>query len=147
MANIYAAISLWNAHALAAKRRRRLGKLYGDTDLIEHVIARLQLGWSPEQISGRLRLDGDPRRLSHETIYAFIYGSMGQAARLWELLASHRRKRGIRSARSPRGVHIPQRNNIEQRPAEIGRRTSFGHWECDLVMFRREHGKQRHVSD
>src|SRR3546814_6123742 len=32
-------------------------------------------------------------------------------------------------------------NTIKARPAEIGHRSSFGHWEGDLLAFRQEFGK------
>ncbi|MFC4732259.1 IS30 family transposase, partial [Salipiger abyssi] len=31
--------------------------------------------------------------------------------------------------------------NLSNRPDRVAERVEFGHWECDLVMFRKEHGK------
>ena len=137
-----------SAQQRTTQRRRRHGKLYSDPDLVAHVVAKLELGWSPEQIVGRLRLELDDRRLCHESIYRFIYGGGAgpDHLKLWQLLPSRRRKRRVRYARRPRGAHIPACNTIEQRPPEIGERSSFGHWECDLVMFRKEHGQRNIVS-
>lgn len=36
---------------------------------------------------------------------------------------------------------IPAERWIEARPAEVGDRSQFGHWEADLVIFARRHGK------
>jgi len=30
---------------------------------------------------------------------------------------------------------------LANRPERISERSEFGHWECDLMMFRKEHGK------
>ena len=54
-------------------------------------------------------------------------------------MARHRRR--TRYARKPRGLTIPLENTIELRPPEIGARTSFGHWEGDLIAFRQDFGK------
>ena len=50
-------------------------------------------------------------------------------------------RRRSRYARKPRGLTIPLENTIELRPPEIGARTSFGHWEGDLIAFRQDFGK------
>ncbi len=46
-------------------------------DVYSYVLDHLRAGWSPEEISGRLRREdhpGDPHwQICHETIYAFIY--------------------------------------------------------------------------
>src|SRR5919107_3946660 len=61
----------------ARARRQRLGKLSRHPALAVHVIECLKAAWSPEQIAGRLRVSGAPERVSHETIYRFVYGPQG----------------------------------------------------------------------
>jgi IS30 family transposase len=61
-------------HGMAKRRRTRRSKLLHHRALREHVVAQLREGWSPQQIAGRLKLDGHPAGLvSHETIYRHIY--------------------------------------------------------------------------
>ena len=62
----------------ARARRWRGSKLERDPDLRHTVLARLKLGWSPEQIAGTLHRDRAKRRVSHETIYRFIYAQMAR---------------------------------------------------------------------
>jgi len=132
------------AHDATAQRRRHLGKLHRDEALASDVVAKLKQAWSPEQIAGRMRREGDTLgTLCHETIYRYVYGPSGRAAGLYRLLPSRRRKRRSRYARKPRGLYIPEENTIKKRPEEISKRTSFGHWECDLVGFRKEFGKHK----
>jgi len=50
-------------------------------------------------------------------------------------------KRRARDARRPRGLNIPLQNTITQRPAHIGERQGYGHWDCDLIAFRKEYGR------
>ena len=130
------------AHDAAARRRQRLGKLHRDARLSAYVIERLKEAWSPEQISGYLRHHGGGRsRVCHETIYQFAYSAAGRELGLFRHLPSARRQRRVRYARKPRGVTIPMGNTIQKRPAHIGERTTFGHWEGDLLAFRKEFGK------
>ncbi len=108
-------------------RRQRLSKLSRKPALAVDVMDRLKAGWSPEQIAGRLRASGAPERLSHETIYRFVYSSRGQKLGLYQDLPMARRRRRARYQRNPRGLFIPAGNTIKQRPAEIADRTSFAH--------------------
>jgi len=39
----------------------------------EYVIEKLKVGWSPEQIDGRLKLEKGYRVISYECIYQYIY--------------------------------------------------------------------------
>lgn len=108
--------------------RQRLGKLSRKPALAVYVIDRLKAAWSPEQIAGRLRISGALERLSHETIYQFVYSTQGQHLGLFRHLPMARRRRRARHQRKPRGFSIPVSNTIELRPPEIAARTSFGHW-------------------
>jgi IS30 family transposase len=132
------------AHDTAARRRRRFGKLHRDVALAADIVAKLSQAWSPKQIAGRMRRDGKTDGIfCHETIYRCVYGPAGRAAELYRLLPSRRRRCRVRYAMKPRGLYIPAANTIKNRPAEILRRTSFGHRACDLVGFRKEFGKHQ----
>jgi IS30 family transposase len=126
----------------ARSRRLRGAKLARRPELAGYVVDRLHAGWSPEQIAGFMRLDWlDGPRVCHETIYQYVYGADGRRQELGRFLPSVRRSRRRRYARKPRGLKIPPENTIAARPPEIAARTSFGHWEGDLVAFRLAFGK------
>jgi IS30 family transposase len=129
------------AHGMAADRRRKYRKLLRDPTLCAAVIDRLKDGWSPEQISGRLRLaSGASARLSPETIYQYVYSQEGQDQELARHLPERRRRRRPRHARKPRSLVFPMECAIRNRPEVINSRREFGHWEADLMIFRKEYG-------
>ena len=70
------------AQRSASERRARRRKLVRIPELREAVIERLQEGWSPEQIAGRLKFEGHTTTVSHETIYAYVYRPDGQSQAL-----------------------------------------------------------------
>lgn len=130
------------AHDLAKDRRRRQRKLLRHKALRQVVIDRMAGGWSPEQIAGRLKADGISSILvCMETIYQFVYSKAGRDLSLTQYLHERRRIRRRRGDRKPRSVAIPPERGIDYRPAAIAERTEFGHWEGDLLIFRRDNGK------
>lgn len=119
-------------------RRPKATKLSLCPALVGEIERGLALGWSPQQISARLRLEfpDDPgMRISHETIYLSLYvQSRGELRR--QLTAQLRTGRGTRRPRGrqeQRG-RIPDMVNISERPAEVEDRAVPGHWEGDLIM-------------
>ena len=124
----------------ASKRRARKRKLIRLEDLRAHVIAQLKIGWTPEQIAGRLGYDSQPVRVSHETIYAYVYSAEGQSEQLARHLPSRRKKRRPRYARRPRGQVFPPDRSIHERPDYVKTRETFGEWEGDLMIFERSQG-------
>ena len=131
-----------NAQDLARRRRQRRRKLATDPALREHVVGRLKDGWSPQQIAGRLKQEADGgTAVCHETIYRHVHGPEGREDGLYRHLPKARRRRGRRHGRRPRSASIPRERWIENRPAEVEDRDSFGHWEGDLLIFRKEAGK------
>jgi transposase, IS30 family len=138
----YAGYYPLNAQDRANERRRRQRKLCRNLSLRDHIIAGLERCWSPEQIAGRLKHEaGNDGSVCHETIYRYVYGPEGREAGLYRHLPKARRRRHQRYGRKPRSPSIPADRSIQHRPIEVEDRKAFGHWEADLLVFRREHGK------
>jgi transposase, IS30 family len=119
-------------------RRPKPTKLSACPRLLAEVERGLEQGWSPRQISARLRLEfgDDPgMRISHETIYLSLYvQARGELRRqLTAQLRTGRRTRRSRGRVESRG-RIAEMVNISQRPAEIEDRAVPGHWEGDLIV-------------
>jgi IS30 family transposase len=81
-----------------------------------------------------------PVQICPETIYRFICCKEDYALGLYQHLPERRRRRQRRGSRKPRGGLIPFECRISQRPDFIDDRSQFGHWEGDLLIFRRELG-------
>ena len=103
------------------------------------VASKLALEWSPEQVSGWLRIrypDDESMQISHETIYKslFIQARGVLKKELIKHLRSGRRFRYARKSASAelRGK-IPDTLSIRERPAEAEDRAIPGHWEGDLL--------------
>jgi transposase, IS30 family len=119
-------------------RRPKASKLSLCPALVAEVERGLELGWSPEQISARLRLefpDDQRMRISHETIYLSLYvQSRGELRRqLTAQLRTGRSTRRARGRQEQRG-RISDMVNISERPAEVADRAVPGHWEGDLIL-------------
>ena len=128
------------ADQLADRRRRWDGrfKLARQPDLLAYVRERLAMGWSPEQVAGRLALEKASHTISHEAIYRFIYHRVAQKDYLNRLLTRGKSRRGQLGMRGGNPVDlIKDRVSIDQRPQIIASRRRFGDWECDGLGFRR----------
>src|SRR6266849_4199711 len=104
------------------------------------VASKLILDWSPEQISGWLKIqypEDKSLRVSHETIYRSLF-IQARGVLKKELMGHLRSKRRIRRSqhsrifRDSRG-QIVDAISIRERPAEIQDRAIPGHWEGDLI--------------
>ena len=98
------------------------------------------LGWSPQQISNRLRLDfpdDESMRISHEAIYQSLY-IQGRGALKRELVWCLRTGRALRAprerSRRKAWAHVTPETLISERPAEADDRAVPGHWEGDLLI-------------
>ncbi|MGY5319960.1 IS30 family transposase [Neomicrococcus lactis] len=97
-------------------------------------------GWSPEQISHRLKVDfpeDESMRISHEAIYQALY-IQGRGALKRELVTCLRTGRALRvpraRAQAKSWAHVDEKVIISQRPAEVEDRAVPGHWEGDLII-------------
>jgi IS30 family transposase len=104
------------------------------------VASKLILDWSPQQISGWLKIQypaDESMRVSHETIYRSLF-IQARGVLKKELLGHLRSKRRIRRSQHARIFkdsrgQIVDAISIRERPAEIEDRAVPGHWEGDLI--------------
>ncbi|MGJ8674238.1 IS30 family transposase [Rubritalea sp.] len=97
-----------------------------------HVITLLELQFSPEQISGRLKLE-KALSISHETIYKYIWADKKHGGKLYkQLRGSSKQRRKRYSSKDSRG-RLAGKKMIDVRPPEIEKRLDLGHWEIDTV--------------
>jgi len=122
------------SNAVARIFRRRAGrKRVMKNELIcKYVEKKIKGGWSPEQISGRLSFELAGLRVSHETIYQYIYDKADHL--VWHLARRHKFRRKKRKYRRAKRSTIPNGNSIDTRPNKINRRKEFGHWESDSIV-------------
>jgi len=127
-----------SADRIAWVRKLRGSKIQRSILLRDYVGDRLAMGWSPEEIAGRMELDAVDEIVSAESIYRSVYSSAGRQAGWPRYLAQRKAKRGRRRRNGRREPSIPNRISIDQRPVEAEARSTFGHWEGDLMHFRRQ---------
>ena len=126
------------ADELSWSRRWQGSRLERQPDLRVLVLDRLAMGWSPEQVAGRLACEQGKPVISHESIYRFIYAQIRRTNDFhWRLyLPRGKFKRGYRGRKGGAShLHIKHRISIEERPAGVDNRRQIGHWETDLMMF------------
>lgn len=130
------------AQKQAEKTRHRLKqpkKLDQHQPLRDYVLSKLRQQWSPEEIAKRLPSeypDDTTMRISHESIYTYIY-VLPRGALRKELITCLRQERKLRQNRKrghERRGQISGAISITQRPPEVADRTVPGHWEGDLMM-------------
>lgn len=129
------------AHEKYKRRMHEKPKRIHFTDEMKQI-AREKLEkeqWSPEQITGRCRLEGIPM-VSHETLYRWIYGGRGPDSHLRDNLRHCGRKRQKRANKNDYRGLIPQRVDISQRPAAVDERSRLGDIEADTVVGRGRSG-------
>lgn len=97
-----------------------------DLDLESQIIDKLFLGWSPDQISGRLRKD-NVANISHECIYQHIH----KYPELKVFLRQTRRRGHGRY--SQRKCKWRKKLHISKRPEVANNRERIGDWERDAM--------------
>ena len=115
-------------------------RLATHSELQQLVASKLMQDWSPQQISGWLKMEypnDESLRVSHETIYRSLF-IQARGALKQELVRHLRSQRRIRRSRHA-SVHghsqgkIVDAISIRERPAEVEDRAIPGHWEGDLL--------------
>ena len=135
-----------HAQKVSVHRKSQTNKKHPKKDewLHVYVFEKLRQGWSPEQISGRLREEFGVS-LHWETIYRWIYDGDHKARRFWEYLTLKRKRRHKKYGRKIQRVRIPNRVSIHLRDKRVDKRKQFGHWESDSVIGKQIKSKVIHT--
>jgi len=130
--------------ALERRCRRRHQRRRGHRPLWDYVCCGLRSGWSPEQISGRLRHEhcrSTKVRVAPETVYQWIFRDAASGGGLYKhLRRRHRRRRKQGRYGTGRGL-IPGRVSIHERPERVEARRHYGDWEGDIVAGKQSSGR------
>jgi transposase, IS30 family len=132
-------------HPRALKRRHqaRHYRRHRNQRLVRYVKVKLGLQWSPEEIAQRIRLaypDDQTMRVSHETIYRWIYRDARVDGKLYlNLRRCRKRRRRQRRYGSGRRV-LAERKKIAERPQIVEGRERCGDWEADTVEGKKNSG-------
>lgn len=130
------------AETLAKERRqtvsRRPRKMNGI--VIKIIIEKLNQQWSPEQISGWLFRHFPHHKVSHETIYKYVWTDKRNGGSMFKQLRHHGKKYNKRSGPNAGRGCIPNRVGIEERPKVVDAKKRVGDWELDTVIGLRGHG-------
>jgi len=129
--------------ALSAERRRIevrkasnavRRKIVAGSDLAKYIEKGLMQYWSPEQISGRMKIDR-PNEISvcHETIYKYIYRDKPELKKYLRCRkGKYRRKYGTKIREKRR--EEAKKKRIDVRPKIVENRSRIGDWEGDTIV-------------
>ena len=109
-------------------------------ELVQYIENSLNKTWSPEQITGRLRLDYKDDKSMHigfKIIFRWIYQKVIVRGNLNNL---RRKGKSLKTKETKGKFNIGK--NIKDRPKEVIKREKIGHWELYTVVS--SHGKSKY---
>lgn len=120
------------AHEKAMDRRTQKGHTTIGPEKWHQIEEKLQMDWSPEQISGWMKKNQLPS-VSPEWIYQYIYADKRAGGTLHKHLRCQKKRRKRYGKYDRRGT-IPARKSIEVRPEAVDLRERLGDWESDTII-------------
>jgi len=115
---------------------KRFKKLDNSKWLRNHVVKKIKLKWSPEQISGRLKIDypnNKEKRIGKDSIYKYIYNERKDLVKCLRCQkGKYRRRYGTRIREKER--EKLKKKRIDVRPEIIDKRGRIGDWEGDTIV-------------
>ena len=94
---------------------------------------KLRMDWSPEQIAGWLKKEGN-EHVSYETIYKHIWADKKKRGILYKHLRHSGKKYNKRSKGTAGRGCIPNRIDIKERPQIVEEKVRVGDWELDTII-------------
>lgn len=103
-------------------------------ELLQFVMTALDSRWSPEQISGRIKLEGLFPCISHQAIYNFIYAH----PELGLKNCLRRKGKKYRKQKYSNYNTVANRRRIDERPAIVDKVVRIGDLEGDTIVGKRQ---------
>ena len=109
--------------------KREAAKSHKRTDTIISIIDWfLGFDMTPEQIAGRMKLEGLPQKVSRQSIYRYV------ALKQWRHRLPRKGKHYRQRKGAEAGAHlIADRVDIDERLEIVNVNSELGHWEGDTV--------------
>jgi IS30 family transposase len=124
------------AHRRKQEAKKAIKMTFATVELIEE---KLRLEWSPEQVSGWLKLECSIR-ISHERIYQHVWSDKLHGGDLYKHLRhSHKKRKKHYGSQDKRG-QIRNRVSIDERPEIVQQKSRMGDWEIDTVIGKNHQG-------
>jgi transposase, IS30 family len=124
-----------HAAEVAGKRRRVVQPhILRNSDARFYALSKLELGWTPQEIAGRMRVEKLGYYCCAETIYRFIYSAEGREGKLYKHLKRKQKSRFCKHSKRPKESRIPKGQSVHERGKNIDNRRHYGHFEGDLVI-------------
>jgi IS30 family transposase len=120
------------AQDLATKRQMRAHRPRIQSATWTCIESLLSQQWSPEQISGRLKVE-QQESVSHERIYHHIYADKRAGGTLYLNLRCQKLRRK-RYGRYDRRAQLQGRRSIAERPHIVNTKRRRGDWEADTII-------------
>ena len=115
-------------------------------EMKDTVVSLLEEGYSPEQIKGRSNVEGFAM-VSHETMYRWIWEDKRKKGTLYQYLRRKGKKYNKRGNSLAGRGYIPNRVDIEERPAIVDLKERFGDLEIDTVIGSNHKGALDTIND
>ncbi len=129
--------------ALKHRHKARHQRRRSNQRLVDYVGRKLREDWSPEIIVEKLKInypDDDEMRVSHETIYRWIYLDAKEGGTLYHHLRRRRKKRRKQKRYDSGRRFMSGRVSISERPTIVETRKRFGEWEGDAIEGKKSTG-------
>ena len=116
------------------ERKKKARKSRKANDQHRRIIEKgLALGWSPENISCRMKVELPDKAVSHTTIYRLVAQDRTHGGNLYRALPRFGKTRWKGGKRKAGRSLIADRKDITERPEIVELRARLGDWEGDTV--------------
>jgi len=119
-------------HLTDSRRQSKENATRISAETWQQVETDLRQDWSPEQVSGTLKAQGQEAP-SHERIYQYIYADKRRGGDLHQHLRCQKKRRK-RYGKYDRRGRLPNRKSIDERPAIVADKARLGDWEADTII-------------